>query len=203
MHRVQKTVFMIKGVVIGLKKLFVFTVAAVFLSACGTSGTGGGSGDAPKAEDKLSVPVEGMEEAKGFITDIDGDRVLVNDIYYTIDDETHFVSIGDGAERELESGDLEKGMRADVYHSGMIARSFPGQGHAAVFVVPKDDLSKRQTEAFQAFLEKEGNGFVLLGKPELGEDTIKFDCTIVESNETYTVELDVESHEYTKEPKSE
>ncbi|MET3574834.1 hypothetical protein ACFFIY_10545 [Bhargavaea ullalensis] len=189
-----------------MKKLLFCTAAAVFLSACGTSGTDGGSGgsaDAPKDEDKLSVPVEGMEEAKGFITDIDEDRVLVNDIYYTIDDETHFVSIGDGAERELELSDLEKGMRADVYHSGMIAKSFPGQGHASVFVVPKDDLSQRQTEAFQAFLEKEGSDFVLLGKPELGKDLIKFDYTIVESNETYTVELDIESHEYTKEPKSE
>lgn len=186
-----------------MKKFLICATATLFLSACGTGGGSGGQSDGPKAEDKLSASVEGLEKVEGFITDIDGDRVLVNDIFYTIDEETHFVSVGDGEERKLEIGDLEKGMRADVYHTGMVARSFPGQAHASVFVVPKDDLSLSQSEAFQAFLEKEGNDFVLLGKPELGEETVKFDYTIVESNETYTVELDVDSHEYTKEPKSE
>lgn len=186
-----------------MKKFTICVAATLFLSACGTSDGSGGQGAEPEPEDTLSVPVEDLEQTEGFITDIDGDRVLVNDTYYTIDEKTHFVSIGDGAEKELQLEDLEKGMQVDVYHSGMIAKSFPGQGHASVFVVPKDEQSLQQTEAFQSFLDKEEAEFVILSKPELEEDTIRFDYTIVSSNEVYAVELNVESHEYAKEPKNE
>lgn len=185
-----------------MKKLSICAAATFYLAACGTGGGNGEQGAGNEPGDALSVPVENLEHTEGFITDIDGGRVLVNDTYYTIDEESHFVSIGDGKERELEMGDLEKGMRADVYHSGMTAKSFPAQGHASVFVVPDDELPVRQTKAFQAFLEKEGDEFIILGQPELGEDKILFDYTIVSASETYAVELDVENHDYTKEPKN-
>ncbi|MCM3088691.1 hypothetical protein M3557_12235 [Bhargavaea ginsengi] len=184
-----------------MKKLMLGAVAAVFFAACGTGDGGSGGGAGQPAPDELSVQVEDMEETKGFITAIDGERVLVNQVFYTIDEETHLVGIGDGAERELSIEDLELGMRADVYHSGMLAESFPAQGHATVFAVPKDGQSLSQTEAFQAFIEAEGDDFVILGKPEIGSETIRFDFTMVTGNESYTVELDVESHDYTLEPK--
>lgn len=179
----------------------IIAAAAVLLAACGTGGDGSSGGAGQPVPDELSVQVEDMEETQGFITSIDGERVLVNHVFYSIDEETHLVSIGDGAERELSMEDLETGMRADVYHSGMVAESFPAQGHAAVVAVLKDGQSLSQTKAFQAFLEAEGNDFVILGKPEIGEGTIRFDCTMVTGNESYSVELDVESHEYTLEPK--
>ncbi|MET3574833.1 hypothetical protein ACFFIY_10550 [Bhargavaea ullalensis] len=181
-----------------MKKLLIFAAAAVLLSACGTGG-GSSAPSGNSGDGELSVSVEGMEKTDGFIVEIDGDRVLVNDTYYLIDDNTHLVRLGDGGEQKLTADDLKPGMRADVYHSEAVAMSYPGQAYADVFTVPDGEEETEREEAFRSFLDKEGEP-LLISAPQFGEGKIRFRCTVLSSNEAFAVELDTGTHEYSKEP---
>ncbi len=183
-----------------LKKLLIFAATAVLLSACGTGGGGDAapSGETGK-EDQLSVSVEGMEKTEGLIVAIEDGRVLVNDVSYSMDENTHLVSLGDGSEKTLAAEDLEKGMRVDVYHSGVVALSLPGQAYADVFAVQKGEEEMKQAEAFRSFLEEEDDQPWVIKKVEFPEGEIRFDYTS-DSNEEFRVELDTDTKAYTKEP---
>ena len=176
-----------------MRKWIICAASAMFLGACGTGGTA-----SPDA-DRLSVPVEEMEKTEGFILETEDGGVLVNDVFYSLDENTHLVSLGNGSEKELPPDGLEEGMRVTACHSGSVALSLPARVYADVFVVHKDQEAAQQAEAFRAFLDAEEEKPLLINQAEFGQKKIRFDYTAV-SNRGYRVVLDTDTHEYSKEP---
>lgn len=181
-----------------LKRFWILPLV-ILLAACGTTSTAdGGKTDLPV---ELSVSVDDLTKGEGFLIRIENDKVLVNDTLFTIDGETHLVSLGSEGEVNLSVEDLKPGMKVDVYHSGMMLQSFPAQGYANVFVIKKDEQSLKEAEAFQAFLEKENRSeLVIMGQIDYQEDLIIFNFTDMNDGLSYNVKLDIDTKNYTIEP---
>ncbi|MFC4411196.1 DUF3221 domain-containing protein [Chungangia koreensis] len=178
-----------------VKRFWLLPLMVLLLAACGTSTStnGGASG----VSDQLSISTEGKTKGEGFIIKTEDHKVLVNDTFFTIDDKTHLVSIGDGGEKQLEFEDLEIGMKVDVYNSGIILTSFPAQGYADIFVVKKDEESLNYAKAFEAFLTSENRkNIVLMGEIEFDEDFIEFNFTDMDTNDSFHASINVSEQTY-------
>jgi len=175
-----------------------FLPIVILLAACGTTPAGNGG---ENAMPELSVSVDGLTKGEGFVIRIENDRVLVNDTFFTIDRDTHLVSLSAEGEQVLSIEELEPGMKVDVYHSGMMLQSFPAQGYADILVVKKDVQSTREADAFKVFLEEENRSdLVIMGKIDYQDDSILFHFTDMKNGLSYEVTLNIDKKTYTVAP---
>jgi hypothetical protein len=108
----------------------------------------------------------------GYITDMDGMRILVNDTYFTADQDI-IVESADG--KKLKFSDLEIGTFVEPWYSGAIRESFPAQGDVKKIVVSTDKDHIRAKTAVKAIVDYAEDKF---GKPVVFQDEAT-------SNETF------------------
>lgn len=128
-----------------MKKFFIVCLlASLLLIACGRNSFDlMANGKAPNHEKGVSGPT-------GFITAIEGKRVLIGDIFYTTNKDT--IIIDSDGNRFLFS-DLELGMKVQPFHSGEIRESFPAQADAVELKIFVDETSQKESIAVSAMLK--------------------------------------------------
>jgi hypothetical protein len=112
---------------------------------------------------------------QGYIADIESNRILVGDIFFSIDE----AKLVTDKRKSIQSSDLRVGMEVRVQFDGMVAESLPGQAKASKVTIGTHADNKRAEEAVRAivqFAEKQ------YGKPILIQysDTIDIDHFLLE-----------------------
>lgn len=149
---------------------WLFAVSAVlllFAAGCSSSGAGG-----KKKTD------EGSREKQGFISGLDDRKVLVNDIYYFVDENTLLITDGG---KKLAWKDLQLGMKAEPWYTGGIRESYPMQADAVKIVILTDEESKKEQEAAKAAVE--------YAQKELGKPIIIEKVEPVKDQNTLRIEV--------------
>ncbi|WP_064090945.1 DUF3221 domain-containing protein [Rossellomorea aquimaris] len=101
----------------------------------------------------LSTPVQDSEPNErfiGFVTQIESNEVLINDVWFSFNDGTVFSTDKD---KKIHSVDIEVGQKIQVNFDGEMEESFPGKAFANEMVFLTDAQS-----------EKEGNAVKLVVK---------------------------------------
>ncbi len=103
-----------------------------------------------------------MKDITGYVMTDNGDRILVtekvnveekahpNAAVYTLTEDTQIVST-DG--ENLSKSDLKVGTLVEVWHTGIVAESFPTQASAAKILVHTDEESTKHAKAIAAAVE--------------------------------------------------
>lgn len=151
----------------------------------------------PPADTEAPAEVTEMVE-EGFITQVTGNEILVNNIYFSITDEVA-VDFDNGTETtDGVISDIRTGMKVSVDYKGPLAESFPMQGEADTVSILNDEESASQAEALTAFIEGEQlPRLIMMGQPIVRDNEIGFLFTNMENNEMSEVRIDLDTHEYT------
>jgi hypothetical protein len=86
---------------------------------------------------------------QGYIADVENNRILVGDIYFSI---TNAKVVTDTGE-QLKQSDLKVGKQVTVEFDGMVAESYPAQASADKVIVMTNDESQKAEEAVRAIVQ--------------------------------------------------
>lgn len=86
----------------------------------------------------------------GYITDIDDQRILVNDTYFTASSNVKVVS---DTGKRMNFSDLDIGVQVEPWFDGAIRESFPAQADVKKIVVIVDKDDKQVQDAVKAIVE--------------------------------------------------
>lgn len=181
-----------------LKKWSLFLASVLLLAAC--SNEEAKPAEIKKADKKddteMAVEQKSMTE-EGFITQVSGDSILVNNIYFSIPEDVK-VQLSDGAETtEGVIRDIRTGMKVSMDYQGPLAESFPMQGEAETITILTDEESVAQSDALEAFINKEQlSRLIMMGQPIVRDNEIGFLFSNMETGEMNEVRIDLETHEY-------
>ncbi|WP_239457112.1 DUF3221 domain-containing protein [Planococcus versutus] len=181
-----------------LKKWSLFLASVLLLAAC--SNEEAKLAEIKKADKKddteMAVEQKNMTE-EGFITQVSGDSILVNNIYFSIPEDVK-VQLSDGAETtEGVIRDIRTGMKVSMDYQGPLAESFPMQGEAETITILTDEESVAQSDALEAFINKEQlSRLIMMGQPIVRDNEIGFLFSNMETGEMNEVRIDLETHEY-------
>lgn len=181
-----------------LKKWGIFLASVLLLAACSNEEAKSEKDEKPEKENATEMAVEqkSMTE-EGFITQVSGESILVNNIYFTIPEDVK-VQMSDGAETtEAVVRDIRTGMKVSMDYQGPLAESFPMQGEAETITILKDEESVKQSDALEAFIIKEQlSRLIMMGQPIVRDNEIGFLFSNMETGEMNEVRIDLDSHEY-------
>ncbi|ANU28400.1 hypothetical protein I858_015530 [Planococcus versutus] len=181
-----------------MKKWSLFLASVLLLAAC--SNEEAKLAEIKKADKKddteMAVEQKNMTE-EGFITQVSGDSILVNNIYFSIPEDVK-VQLSDGAETtEGVIRDIRTGMKVSMDYQGPLAESFPMQGEAETITILTDEESVAQSDALEAFINKEQlSRLIMMGQPIVRDNEIGFLFSNMETGEMNEVRIDLETHEY-------
>ncbi|MGH2318080.1 DUF3221 domain-containing protein [Planococcus sp. SE5232] len=179
-----------------MKKWSLFLAGILLLAACSNEETEPAESE---KEDKTEMAVEqkSMTE-EGFITQVSGEDILVNNIYFTIPEDVD-VQFSDGAETtDGVVRDIRTGMKVSMDYQGPLAESFPMQGEAETITILTDEDSVKQSEALEAFINQEQlSRLIMMGQPIIRDNEIGFLFSNMETGEMSEVRIDLDTHEYT------
>lgn len=177
--------------------LLVAGMLLLLLSACSDE-------EAKPAETEEKEEVAAEQEQKemtesGFITQIRNDKVLVNNIYFAVGEDVE-VSASGGAEDSGEAviSDIRTGMKVDIAYRGPLEQAFPLEAEAEGITILKDEESVEQSEALQAYINKEQlASLLILGQPIVRDNKIGFLFNNMDTGQMEEVRIDLDTHEYT------
>lgn len=180
-----------------MKKWGLLLAGMLFLSACSEE-------EAKPAEteekEEAAAEQEQVEMTEsGFITQIRNDKVLVNNIYFAVDEEVT-VDSADGSESsEAVLSDIRTGMKVDIVYNGPLEQAFPLQAEADSITILSDAESVKQSEALQAYINKEQiASLLILGQPIVRDNEIGFLFNNMDTGKMQEVRIDLDTHEYTE-----
>ncbi|ANU11120.1 hypothetical protein A1A1_17505 [Planococcus antarcticus DSM 14505] len=179
-----------------MKKWSLLVASVFLLAACSNEEAEPAETEEPeKAE--MAVDQESMTE-EGFITQVSGESILVNNIYFSIPEDVK-VQFSDGAETtEGVIRDIRTGMKVSMDYQGPLAESFPMQGEAETITILTDEDSVEQSEALEAFINTEQlSRLIMMGQPIVRDNEIGFLFSNMETGEMSEVRIDLDTHEYT------
>ena len=179
-----------------MKKWSLFLAGILLLAACSNE-------EAEPAESEqednteMAVEQKSMTE-EGFITQVSGEDILVNNIYFTIPEDVE-VKFSDGAKTtDGVVRDIRTGMKVSMDYQGPLAESFPMQGEAETITILTDEDSVQQSEALEAFINQEQlSRLIMMGQPIVRDNEIGFLFSNMETGEMSEVRIDLDTHEYT------
>ncbi|MCH4825848.1 DUF3221 domain-containing protein [Planococcus halocryophilus] len=184
---------------VALKKWGLFLASALLLAACSNEETEPAGPDETEDAEKAEMAVEqkSMTE-EGFITQVSGESILVNNIYFSIPEDVE-VQLSDGAETtEGVIRDVRTGMKVSLDYNGPLAESFPMQGEAETITILKDEEAVKQADALEAFINAEQmSRLIMMGQPIVRDNEIGFLFSNMETGEMSEVRIDLDTHEYT------
>jgi hypothetical protein len=152
----------------------VVAAVSVFLAGCSSAGSSSGEGThdgATRGGERASVP-EGSAHITGVITAVQrahgtegslGKTILVeenpegcfkdkpdkgcNKLYLDVTEKTLIFRRAGGKEvfSQVRAADLERGQRVRAWHTGVLTKSYPGQGSARVIVVDTTNATPEHT----------------------------------------------------------
>lgn len=166
------------------------------LSACSEE-------EAKPAESEPKEEVAAEQEQKemtesGFITQIRNDKILVNNIYFAVGEEVTVDSNDGSASTDGVVSDVRTGMKVDITYTGPIEQGFPLQANADSITILSDDESVKESEALQAYINKEKiASLLILGQPIVRDNEIGFLSNNMETGQMQEVRIDLDTHEYT------
>jgi hypothetical protein len=161
---------------------------SVLLVACGTPGTGGPS--ASPGESPAAVLPDRAAEITGQITQLDGNRVLVEaqpgvdggrKIWFTVEAATRLAERRGDDLQDTAPGDLAVGQRVEAWASGPMAESYPEQGTAEAILVldeaaatpetpdAADSLPGRDPDVTGLITQQEGGRVLIEEQPDVME----------------------------------
>ncbi|WP_033543898.1 hypothetical protein [Planococcus sp. CAU13] len=179
-----------------MKKWGILVAGMLFLSAC--TDEEAKPAETESKEEAVAVQEEKEMTESGFITQIRNDKVLVNNIYFSLDEEVA-VNSTDGSETtEKVLSDIRTGMKVDINYSGPLGQAFPLQAEADSITILNDAESAKQTEALQAYINKEQlAGLLIMGQPIVRDNEIGFLFNNMDSGQMQEVRINLDTHEYT------
>ncbi|HSJ39288.1 MAG TPA: hypothetical protein VK945_13860 [Planococcus sp. (in: firmicutes)] len=179
-----------------MKKLGLLVVGMLFLTACSDE-----EAKPAETEEKEEVAVEQEQKEmteSGFITQVRNDKVLVNNIYFTVGDEVDVDSADGGENSEAVLSDIRTGMKVDIAYKGPLGQAFPLEAEADSITILKDAESVKQSEALQAYINKEQvASLLILGQPIVRDNEIGFLFSNMDDGQMHEVRIDLDTHEYT------
>ena len=181
---------------VALKKWSLFLAGVLLLAACSNEEAQPAEPEETE-EAEMAVDQQGMTE-EGFITQVSGEDILVNNIYFTIPEDVK-VQFSDGAETtEGVVRDIRTGMKVSMDYQGPLAESFPMQGEAETITILTDEDSVKQSDALEAFINQEQlSRLIMMGQPIVRDNEIGFLFSNMETGEMSEVRIDLDTHEYT------
>ncbi|WP_256204321.1 DUF3221 domain-containing protein [Planococcus faecalis] len=181
---------------VALKKWSLFLASILLLAACSNEETEPAK-TKEKDEPEMAVEQKSMTE-EGFITQVDGESILVNNIYFSIPEDVN-VQLSDGAKTtEGVIRDIRTGMKVSMDYQGPLAESFPMQGEAETITILTDEDSVKQSEALEAFINGEQlPKLIMMGQPIVRDNEIGFLFSNMEAGKMSEVRIDLDTHEYT------
>lgn len=179
-----------------MKKLTLFMASVLLLAACSNDETAPAKTEEPKKEQVAAEQKEMKEE--GFITQVTESQILVNNIYFKINDKVA-VQSNDGTETtDGKISDIRTGMKVSVDYKGPLTEAFPMEGDAGTVTILNDDESTKHAEALQAFIKEEQmSRLIMMGQPIVRDNEIGFLFSNMETGDVSEVRVDLDSHEYT------
>lgn len=179
-----------------MKKWGLLIAGMLFLSACSDE-------EAKPAETEKKEEVAVEQEQKemtesGFITQIRNDKVLVNNIYFSFAEDVEVDTSGGSETTEAVLSDIRTGMKVDISYNGPLEQAFPLEAEADSITILKDEESVEQSEALQAYINKEQlASLLILGQPIVRDNEIGFLFNNMDTGEMEEVRIDLDTHEYT------
>ncbi len=180
-----------------MKKWGLLLAGMLFLSACSEE-------EAKPAEteekEEAAAEQEQVEMTEsGFITQIRNDKVLVNNIYFAVDEEVT-VDSGNGSDStEAVLSDIRTGMKVEIDYKGPLEQAFPLQAEAESITILNDAESVKQSKALQAYINKEQlASLLILGQPIVRDNEIGFLFNNMDTGKMQEVRIDLDTHEYTE-----
>ena len=180
-----------------MKKWGLLLAGMLFLSACSEE-------EAKPAEteekEEAAAEKEQVEMTEsGFITQIRNDKVLVNNIYFAVDEEVTVDSTDGSESTEAVLSDIRTGMKVDIAYNGPLEQAFPLQAEADSITILNDAESVKQSEALQAYINKEQvASLLILGQPIVRDNEIGFLFNNMDTGRMQEVRIDLDTHEYTE-----
>ena len=180
-----------------MKKWGLLLAGMLFLSACSEE-----EENPAETEEKEEAAAE-QEQVEmtesGFITQIRNDKVLVNNIYFAVDEEVT-VDSGNGSDStEAVLSDIRTGMKVEIDYKGPLEQAFPLQAEAESITILNDAESVKQSEALQAYINKEQlASLLILGQPIVRDNEIGFLFNNMDTGKMQEVRIDLDTHEYTE-----
>lgn len=179
-----------------LKKMGILLAGMLLLSACSDEETKPAETET-KQETAAAQEQKEMTES-GFITQIRNDKMLVNNIYFSIGEDVT-VDSNDGSETtDKVLSDIRTGMKVDVHYKGPLEQAFPLEAEAEGITILNDEESVKQAEALQAYINKEQlAGLLIMGQPIVRDNEIGFLFNNMDSGQMQEVRINMDTHEYT------
>ncbi|MDN7240532.1 DUF3221 domain-containing protein [Planococcus sp. N028] len=179
-----------------LKKLTVLMASFLLLAACSNDEAAQSKTEEPKKEEVAAEQKEMTEE--GFITQVTESQILVNNIYFTINDKVAVESADGSKTADSQISDIRTGMKVSVDYKGPLAEKFPMEGEAGTVTILKDEESVKHTEALQAFIKEEQlSRLIMMGQPVVRDNEIGFLFSNMKTGDFSEVRVDLDTHEYT------
>ncbi len=185
-----------------MKKMSFLLVGLMLLSACSEEEA---TPVEPEETEEVAVEEEEQEDAvekemteSGFITQIQNDRILVNNVFFTVGEEVEVDSTDGSETSEAVLSDLRTGMKVDVSYTGTLEEGFPLTGEADSITILNDEETLEQTEALQAYINQEQiSTLIILGLPIVSDGEIRFLSNDTATGDLQEVRIDLETQEYT------
>lgn len=180
-----------------MKKWGLLLAGMLFLSAC--SEEEAKPAETEEKEDTAAEQEQVEMTESGFITQIRNDKVLVNNIYFAVDEEVT-VDSGNGSDStEAVLSDIRTGMKVEIDYKGPLEQAFPLQAEAESITILNDAESVKQSEALQAYINKEQlASLLILGQPIVRDNEIGFLFNNMDTGKMQEVRIDLDTHEYTE-----
>ncbi|TWT09185.1 DUF3221 domain-containing protein [Planomicrobium sp. CPCC 101079] len=179
-----------------MKKLTVLMASFLLLAACSNDQAAQTETEEPKKEEVAAEQKEMTEE--GFITQVTESQILVNNIYFTINDKVAVQSDNGTETSDSKISDIRTGMKVSVDYQGPLAEKFPMEGEAETLTILTDEESTKRSEALQVFINKEQlSSLLMMGQPIVRDNEIGFLFSNMETGDVSEVRIDLDTHEYT------
>lgn len=179
-----------------LKKWGILLAGMLVLSAC--SDDEAKPAETETKEENAAVQEQTEMTESGFITQIRNDKVLVNNIYFSVGEDVT-VDSDDGSETtDKVLSDIRTGMKVDIDYKGPLDQVFPLEAEAQGITILNDEESVKQAEALQTYINKEQlASLLIMGQPIVRNNEIGFLFNNMESGEMQEVRINMDTHEYT------
>ena len=179
-----------------MKKWGLLLAGVLFLSACSDE-----EAKPAETEEKEEVAVEQEQKEmteSGFITQVRNDKILINTIYFAVGEDVEVASADGGDTTEAVLSDIRTGMKVDIAYKGPLEQAFPLQAEADSITILNDAESVKQSEALQAYINKEQvASLLILGQPIVRDNEIGFLFNNMDNGQMQEVRIDLDTHEYT------
>jgi hypothetical protein len=130
---------------------------------------------------------------QGYIADLEKNRILVGDIYFSIADAKIVTDTGE----KLKYTDLKVGKQVTIEFDGMVAESYPAQAGADKVIVMTNDDSKKAEEAVRAivqFAEKQyGKPIIILSSDFIDNSHFRLETRVFSEEEPLHFQYDYDT----------